>query len=237
MRDWTPSRSMRLRVAAFSLAISFKWSFLLVILIAAATFATAQTQASAPTPFLFAGEPVSFNPDSSIKQEGIVTLLRDPATGVVTLLPATAATFAHRCLPEVMEPKGQFLFGVCGNGLSMYTFDSTSGAVQETGTSPYAASTTDFPFLVAPESTGQFVYLLKFSNAQAGQPISYVLDTFQIDRTNSQLIAGSSQTLPFTCSTVAAVADPKWSRHCRLRDSDRSGDIAIHTFPLHHYFR
>jgi hypothetical protein len=105
-------------------------------------------------------------------------------------------------------PKGQFLFGACGNGLAMYSFDSTSGAVQEIATSPYTASTIDNPFLVAPQSTGQFVYLLKFSNYASSQSVNFLLDTFQIDRTNSHLIPLSSQPLPFNCSAVAAVADP-----------------------------
>jgi hypothetical protein len=141
----------------------------------------------------------------------MVTLLRDPLTGTLTLLPAPATVFPHPCLPEAMDPQGQFLIGTCGDGLMMYTFDSSSGAILEVANAPWIASLTGYPFLVAPESTGQFVYLLKFAqlSGTAG-PYSYILDTFQIDRTTPQLIplVTQTQTLPFTCPTVSAVADP-----------------------------
>ena len=93
----------------------------------------------------------------------------------------------------------------------MYTFDSSSGGILEVANAPWIASLTGYPFLVAPESTGQFVYLLKFAqlSGTAG-PYSYILDTFQIDRTTPQLIplVTQTQTLPFTCPTVSAAVDP-----------------------------
>jgi hypothetical protein len=171
-------------------------------------------------------------------QTGVLALLRNPASGVVTLLPAQATAFPHAdCIPQVMDPQGTFLYGDCGNGIAMYSFDSTSGAIQEIANSPYAASTVDAPLLVATEGTGQYLYLLKFSNPSPTSAITYVLDTFQIDRTVSPgRIPISSQTLPFdgmVAQTETAAADP--NGHRDLRNSDRSGYSCYDTGGVHHF--
>ncbi len=197
MRDRTPSRPSQLAIATPHFTVICKWLAFATLVLLLATLSPAQTE----TPFLFARTPVS------AAQDGIITLLRDPNSGVVTLLPAPTSTFAHPCIPEAMEPEGQFLFGVCGDGLAMYSFNSTSGAIQEISTSPYAISTTGYSFIVAPESTGQFVYLLKFA-MPTPSTVSYVLDTFQIDRITPQLVPMNSQPLPFGSLLVGAAADP-----------------------------
>ena len=90
----------------------------------------------------------------------MVTFLRDDTTGVLTLLPSTAVNFTNPCSPFIAEPKYRFLFGDCGNGLSMYTLDGTAGTIAEVPDSPFAASTGNFAELIFAESTGQYVYLL-----------------------------------------------------------------------------
>jgi hypothetical protein len=159
-------------------------------------------------PYLFAG-----TYDSSSNTSGFVTLLRDSTTGVLTLVPNTAVTFPDSCNPAAIDPTGSFLYGLCGEGVSMYTLDSTTGVAAETATSPYLASTTtgQSGVLVVAESTGQYVYLLKVAATQSPVASSFTLDTFSVDPATPSLVAVSSQTLSFNATFVGAVADP--SRH------------------------
>ncbi len=138
------------------------------------------TVAQTTQPFLFAG-----TYDSNTKSSGLVTLLRNSTTGVLSLLPNTAVTFKDPCNPSTMDPTGRFLFGVCGEGVAMYTLDSTTGIAAETAASPYSASvsTGQNSMLVTAESTGQYVYLLKVGTTEPPVPSTFTLDTFQIDST------------------------------------------------------
>ncbi len=172
----------------------------LTFLLGVATGSAQTTQ-----PFLFAE---TYN--SSAKSTGFVTLLRNGTTGVLTLLSNTAVSFKDPCNPTAIDPTGRFLFGACGEGLAMYTLDSTTGTVVETPTSPYFASvsTGQNGLLVAAESTGQYVYLLKVGTAQPPLPSTFTLDTFSIDATTPALVAVSSQTLSLNGSWVGSVADP-----------------------------
>ena len=201
MRDRTVFGPTQRTFSTFLIPSVLKLIAVLTLAIAFASASLAQTPAQ--TPFLFTSTPVSAT------QDGIVTLLRDPHSGILTLLPAATSTFKDPCIPDAMEPQGQFLFGVCGDGLAMYSFNSTSGAVQEIASSPYSitAQALFYPFVVAPESTGQFVYLLKFSEPTPGA-VSYELDKFQIDRTSPLLVPLASQLLPFGSSLLGAAADP-----------------------------
>jgi Fn3 associated len=211
MRDWTPSTPMRRWFATFLNATTYRLIAFSVIsvFVSLGNPAQAQTQTPSQTPFLFTTTPVSST------QLGMVTLLRDPKSGTLTLLPATAIAFSDtNCFPNVMDVQGSFLYGGCGNGVAMYSFDGTSGAIAEIPTSPYAASTIDAPLLVATEGTGQFLYLLKYSNPTPASAITYVLDTFRIDRTTPALIPVSSRALPFEgtmTETATAAGDP--NRH------------------------
>src|SRR5271166_6168595 len=126
MRYRTPSTPMRRSIAAFFSTATSRLMVLSAISISISPPSPAQTQTPAQTPFLFAKTPVRST------QDGVVTLLRNPASGVLTLLPAPATLFPHAdCSPQVMDVQGTFLYGDCGNGLAMYSFDSTSGAIQE----------------------------------------------------------------------------------------------------------
>ena len=118
-------------------------SFLLGItfLLAALLSTTVEMAQTQQQPFLFASTSVN-------GQEAVVTFLRDETSGVLTLLPAAPILFAHQCLPEAIDQQSppQFLFGVCADGVAMYTFDPTSGAVAEIALgSPCIASTTGMP--------------------------------------------------------------------------------------------
>jgi hypothetical protein len=72
-------------------------------------------------------------------------------------------SFEDPCNPTTIDPTGSFLFGICGEGVSMYTLDSTTGILAETAASPYFASVSNGQTGVTliSESTGQSVYLLK----------------------------------------------------------------------------
>lgn len=95
----------------------------------------------------------------------------------------------------------------------MYTLNSTTGVVSETPSSPYtdSASTEQNGVLLAAESTGQYVYLLKVGNVDPPNPSTFTLDTFQIDPNTPALVPANSQSLPFTGTWVGSVADP--ARH------------------------
>jgi hypothetical protein len=158
--------------------------------------------AQTPQPWLFAGtEPTS-------QASGLATFLRDDTTGALSLLPGTAVTFQDQCLPTTLDPKGRFLYGVCANGLAMYTLDSTTGMVAEVPSSPFEASSNPFPDVVVAESTGQFVYLLKSDFAAAPANSVVTLDTFQVQAQPPALLPLTSQPIPVTGSWVGAVADP-----------------------------
>jgi chitobiase/beta-hexosaminidase-like protein/centrosomal CEP192-like protein len=182
---------------SFLLSISFFLAIFLSIPVV-----TAQTQQQ---PFLFASTTVN-------GQEAVVTFLRDETSGVLTLLPATPMPFAHQCLPEAIDQQSppQFLFGVCADGVAMYTFDPTSGAVAEvTPGSPYTASTTGNSVYTVTEATGQYVYLIKVTEPDANGDSQFILDQFQIIRGAApSLNPSSSQTLPYWGQTGGIYADP-----------------------------
>jgi len=159
-------------------------------------------------PFLFAG-----TYDSASNTSGLVTLLRNGTTGVLTILPNTAVVFKDPCTPTTIDPTGNFLFAVCGEGVAMYTLDATTGVVSETATSPYSASvsTGQAGVLVVAESTGQYVYLLKVGLTQSPAPSTFTLDSFQIDPATPSLVPVNSQALPLNAAWVASAADP--ARH------------------------
>jgi hypothetical protein len=155
-------------------------------------------------PFLFAA-----TYDNSTNTSGFVTLLRTSSTGVLTLVPNTAVSFKDPCNPTTIDPTGSFLFGVCGEGVAMYTLDSITGIVAETATSPYSASvsTGQSGMLVAAESTGQYVYLLKVGASESPVPSTFTLDTFQIDPSTPALVPVNSQSLSFNATWVASATD------------------------------
>jgi hypothetical protein len=148
--------------------------------------ASAQT----PQPWLFV-ETIANN-----KPTGALTFLRDDAGGALTLLAGSQTTFTNPCGPSTIDPKGRFLYGYCADGLSMYTLNTSTGAVSEVATSPFQASTGQFGVLVFAESSGQFVYLVKSDLLPAPATSTLTLDTFRVDATTPALVPVSSQMLP-----------------------------------------
>lgn len=191
MRQALPRRAVWLRFAHF-LAVS----------LAPCLLASVGARAQAPQPYLFAGQQSGTNPPN------LITFLRDDVTGVPTLLQNSSSTLRNDCYPSAVDAKGRFLFGPCGNGLSMYALDSSSGKVSELPASPFAVSSGHSNSLVAAEGTGQFVYLLKADLNSSQQIQNLYLDTFQIGAATSALVPLTSQTLPVTGNFVGAVADP-----------------------------
>jgi hypothetical protein len=92
-----------------------------------------------------------------------LVLFEYDVAGTLTLL-NTSASF---------KPKGRFLFGSCGDGLPMYTYNSASSMIGEVAASPFTASTGNSGTLIVTESTGQYVYLLKINPASglASKPL------------------------------------------------------------------
>ncbi|HTZ47857.1 MAG TPA: hypothetical protein VMH20_09715 [Verrucomicrobiae bacterium] len=185
-------------------------------------FPASRASAQTTQPYLFAA-----TNNSSGELSGFVTLLRDSTTGVLTMVPNTSVTFKDPCVPTIIDPTGNFLFSICGEGVAMYTLNSTTGVVSETPASPYtaSASTGQNGVLLAAESTGQYVYLLKVGNVDPPNPSTFTLDTFQIDPNTPALVPANSQSLSFTGTWVGSVADP--ARHgIRLGQSIARGCFA-----------
>ena len=180
------------------------WTIL--ALLVQSTFLASPNNAQTTQPFLFAE-----TTDAKDNPTGCVTLLRDPSTGVLTMAPNSAVSFKDPCYPLAMDPTGHFLFGPDGQnqGLVMYTLDAATGIIAETPTSPYFVSITpgEYPALVATESTGHYVYLLKSDFASPGAA-TFTLDTFQIDSATPSLIAANSQSLNLNVSWGSVAADP-----------------------------
>ena len=186
----------------------FTIPLLLSALLFAGLLAAPRAAAQTTQPYLFAA-----TNNSSGELSGFVTVLRDSTTGVLTLVPNTSVSFKDPCSPTIIDPTGNFLFGMCGEGVTMYTLDATTGVVSETPSSPYtaSASTGQNGVLLASESTGQYVYLLKVGNVDPPNPSAFTLDTFQIDASTPALVPANSQSLSFTGTWVGSAADP--ARH------------------------
>jgi hypothetical protein len=199
--------------------------FLFLTLSIGAVPNTAQTT----QPFLF-----SSTYDSGTNTSGLVTLLPNGTTGVLTMEANTAVTFKDPCLPSTIDPTGNFLFGVCGDGVAMYTLDATTGIVAETPTSPYSASvsTGQSGVLVVAESTGQYVYVLKVGATQSPIPSTFTLDTFQIDPSAPSLVPVNSQSLSFNGTWVGSVADPAQHGMFIYVNQEQEGTSAVLLFVI-----
>lgn len=189
----------------------------LVGLLSLITSASAQTQ----QPLLIAV------PLASPNQYGAATFVRDDTTGVITLVPNTTVTFANPCDPLFIEPKQRFLYGYCGNGLSMYTLDPSTGIVAEVPTSPFAASIGNFSDGIVTESTGRYVYLLKVIVNAPSSSQSQFLDTFKVDPNALALVPLSSQTLPVSETFKAIAADPNGHGFAILLSQDQGGSNPV----------
>ena len=195
--------------------IHWKILILLIFLLLAAS-ATPSANGQTQQPFLIAVQTAS-------SQHGTVTFVRDDTTGDLTLVANSAVNFTNPCSPFVAEPKYRFLFGACGNGLSMYTLDGSTGAIAEVPTSPFSASIGNLAQLLVAESTGQNVYLLKTSSTASTSANSLILDSFQIDAQTHALVPTSSQTLPVAGDPAGAVADPNGHGFVAFLNQDQGG--------------
>jgi len=173
---------------------------------------SAQTQ----QPFLFAGEA------SNGQVTDFAVFVRNDQTGNLTEVSGSPFTSLHSrtCVMTIVDPKGRFAYGPCGLGASMYTLNATTGAVAEVTGSPFGASTDTTLGDVAAESTGQYVYVLKFS-LNDSNPSTVLLDTFQVDATDEQLVAQSSQSVPLD-GTLVAVAASQYGFYLLLNQSQGS---------------
>jgi hypothetical protein len=166
-------------------------------------------------------QPVLFAVSTVNHQYSASTFLRDDIAGSLTLL-NTSAPFKNPCTPQAIDAKGRFLFGACGDGLALYTFDAPSGTVAEIAASPFNASTGNTGTLIVAESTGQYVYLIKSATPNQEAQTLY-LDTFQIDATTPALIPLNSQTLPVAGALVASAGDPNLHGMSLLLNQNSTG--------------
>jgi hypothetical protein len=193
------------------------WKILIILFaLASALLAIPSANGQTQQPFLIAVQTAG-------SQHGTVTFVRDDTTGALTLVQNSAVNFTNPCSPFIAEPKYRFLFGACGNGLSMYTLDGSTGAIAEVSASPFAASIGNLAQLLVAESTGQYVYLLKTSSTASASANSLILDSFQIDAQTHALVPVSSQTLPVVGDPAGAVADPNGHGFVVFLNQDQGG--------------
>jgi hypothetical protein len=163
----------------------------LLFLMLSLTPCPARTQTQQP--FLFAGQSSSTGQLTSF-----AVFVRNDQTGDLAEVFGSPFTNIHSltCGMSLIDPLGRFAYGTCDLGASMYSLNGTTGAVAEVTGSPSSASTDTGSGALAAEATGQFVYLLKFSLDDSYPTNSSVLlDTFQQDSTDEQLVPQSSQSI------------------------------------------
>src|SRR6266702_3111359 len=118
--------------------------FCLVVLLSS-SLGIFRAAAQTPQPWLFV-ETIANN-----KPAGSLTFLGDDSGGPLSLLAGSPTTFTNPCGPSTIDPKGRFLYGYCADGLSMYSLNSSTGAVNEVATSPFQASSGQFGALIVAE--------------------------------------------------------------------------------------
>jgi hypothetical protein len=91
----------------------------LFLFTAALFFPLCRCAAQTTQPYLFAAT----NDSSTNTTTGFVTLLRDSTTGALTMPPNTSVSFKDTCSPTIIDPTGNYLFSVCGQGVAMYTLE------------------------------------------------------------------------------------------------------------------
>lgn len=170
-----------------------------------AIFSSVPISAQTSQPYLFAEVP----PSSIQPHAGMTAFFRNDSTGALTLLSDSATTFNDACVPSAIDPKGRFLYSICGDGASMYTLDSATAAVGEVPNAPFAASQLSnfITTLVVAESSGNFVYVVKEDSSGTEFTRNFYLDTFQVDPAIPTLVPVSSQQLDLI-GAGSAVADP-----------------------------
>ena len=160
--------------------------------------ADAQTQQA----FLFATTQVNGNP-------AVATFTRDDAAGTLTeVANSPFVLVSPGCYPSTIDPQGRYLLGSCGSGISLYSFNSSTGVVAEVPNSPFAASTGAAPDAVIAESTGKFAYALRITTSTFPTPSTATLDSFAIDAANNVLDQPSTQTFTLPGTFIGVVTDP-----------------------------
>jgi hypothetical protein len=187
---------MRFRFS-YSAILSFYVTLLACLL--AATSGHAQTT----QPFVFAGATLKNGP-------AIAVFTRNDVTGGLT--PVSNSPFPVRDAADsfAMDAQGRFLFGSCNNRVCMYLLDKDAGAVQEVPNSPFNSSSTTNPIFIAPESTGQYLYVVNGVFTPTGSsPSPGCVDVFQIDPLHLALLP--NQNISSTDYVIDAAMDPRTS--------------------------
>ena len=210
----TPYSSGRLR------RYFFPWAPLLLL---AGLAAPAALRAQTQQPFLVANTQVNGS-------NAVATFTRDDANGTLTEVANSPFVLTTpNCSPSAIDPKARYLFGACGDGVSLYSFSGSTGAVAEVANSPFAVSTGGVPDAVIAEATGQYVYSLRITHTIFPAPSTATLDTFQIDTTNNVLapVPGQpSQTFTLAGTFLNVITDPN-HHFIQILLADVNGAISI----------
>jgi hypothetical protein len=67
---------------------------------------------AAPLSFSQTTQPYLFASTKNGTTSGLVTLLRDSTTGVLTMVPNTTVSFKDACGPTTIDPTGNFLYPI-----------------------------------------------------------------------------------------------------------------------------
>jgi 6-phosphogluconolactonase (cycloisomerase 2 family) len=128
-------------------------------------------------------------------------LTRNDQTGVLT--PAQGSPYAAAQF-QTLDVQGRFLFGVGTNSVHMYQVNSTTGALSEVPTSPFASPNTNQPLFIAVESTGQYIAVV---NKVGQNPGESSIETFQINAANLSLVPVQGSFLELDSTVIGAGAD------------------------------
>ncbi|HTZ33636.1 MAG TPA: choice-of-anchor D domain-containing protein [Methylomirabilota bacterium] len=156
-------------------------------------------------PYLFAKVP----PSATQPNAGMVSFFRSDSTGALTLLSDSLSTFNDGCVPSALDPKGRFLYSLCGDGASMYSLDPSTAAVTEVPNAPFAASQLAgyISQLIVAENSGNYVYVVKENASATDLTRNFYIDAFQVVAAVPTLTPVSSQQIDLV-GAGSVIADP-----------------------------
>jgi hypothetical protein len=135
-----------------------------------------RAEAQFQSAFVFAADP-----------KGVAVYTRNDATGVLTPISGSPFPSKEAVTFLALDFRGRYLFTAnnATSKISMFSIDTNTGALQEAANSPFASGYTNAPMLLAPEITGQLLYVINYFGSST---IVSSLESFQIDSANQTLV-------------------------------------------------
>lgn len=209
-------------VPSFAVGDSHSSRFALSALLATVFFlllsAGAHAQTS-PPPLMYQ------NPDTANTSGGFsfAALTVNQQTGA--LAPAAGSPFAATSSLQSMaiDPQGRFLYAVnpAANTVSMFSIDSTTGALSQVPGSPFSVAGTGLPEFVATDTSGKFLYV---GAAACSNPSLGCVDIYTVDATNKTLVPPAQASLSLPGRVVGLASNPTFAALYVYIGPDNSGN-------------